>query len=255
MIYKSFFKKKVTKIYLWIFILFSLVFSFLFVAKEYMIIRGNEAYKNSFLYFVSEKDLDLSSEKNIQNYNKALYVACHSDLTDVFVVKDNPIIHSDSFEQVECSIDDITIFFHVMDRINIVANEQLYDLLDSEQSEYYYFIRLKNWFAMKDTYQDLVDTYHVDVIVEDMKIDDVDYKNVIYIFDIFIKVMAILFVGLFILSIINVVIDEKKNNRLYYSLGYSKIKIFQMTIYKIILLFIIPVCILFLFLCIYKIFI
>lgn len=253
MIYRSFFKKKITKIYLWIFILFSILFSFLFIAKEWIIVKGNEAYKGSFIYFVSKEDIDLSRIYNIKKYNKALYANCHSDLVDIFVVNDKPIVNNDNNEKVECALEGYTIKYSVMDEINIVQNDALYKLLNNKGEDYYYFISLNNWFDVERTSSIIKDVYKVEPIINEINIDSNNYKDYIYIFNIIIKVLLFLFVLLLLVSIVNVIIDEKKNNKLYYFLGYSKIRIACITFNKILFLMLMPMIIFLLLLIVGKI--
>ena len=244
MIYRSFFRKKVTKIYLLIFIIFSVLFSLLFISKENIIVKGNEAYKKSFIYFSTEKEIELKNEPNVKNYNKALRVNCDSDLSEIFIVNDTPIISNDYEEKVECIIDKYTIQYTVMDNFNIVQNKSLYEILNNDAKEYYYFVTLDNWFDVEKTSKSIKDSYKVDPIVYEVNIDSNNYKNYISIFSILIRILIILFVLLLLISIVNVIIDEKKNNILYYSLGFSKLKIFYISFNKILLLLLIPIFIL-----------
>ena len=255
MIYRSFFKKKVTRIYLWLFIIFSIIFSFLLISKEKIIIKGNEAYHKSFIYFISDKDIDLSKDKNVKNYNKALYANCHSDLTDVFITKDTPIVSNDYEEKVDCIIEGHTIKYAVMDDINIVQNKDLYEVLSKDAKEYYYFVSLDNWFDVEETSKLIKDVYKVEPVIYELSIDSNNYKNYIYIFSVVIRILLILFVLLLLISVISVIVDEKKNNNLYYSLGYSKIKIIEITFNKILLLICFPAILFFLLLIIGNLFI
>lgn len=126
MIYRSFFRKRVTKVYLSIFIIFSILLSLLSISKERIIVKGNEAYDKSFIYFSTEKAVELNGSSNIKGYNKALKVNCQSDVTEVFVVNDTPIVSNDYEEKVECIIDKYMVQYAVMDSINIVQNNSLY---------------------------------------------------------------------------------------------------------------------------------
>lgn len=244
MIYISFFKKKVTKIYLSIFLLLSIVFSSLFLARHCMIKKGNVAYENSYLYFNSSKNIDLSKEKNIKKYNKAIAIDCSNPLTNVFITKDTPILNDNYQNYIKCMIDNYTIEYTMERSNNIIEDKNLFNYLSNKQNEYYYFISLNNWFKMKNSYKELSNKYQVEINVQENRIDSVDYKNVIVLFNIFINIVISLFIILSIISILNIIVDEKKNNTLYYSLGYSKRKICQITMNKIILILLIPVCIL-----------
>lgn len=248
MIYKSFFKRKVTKIYLFIFLIFSIVLSFLILAKNFLVVKGNEAYKNSFIYFMTDKEIDLADDKNVKAYNKGILLDCNNQLTSVFVVSDKPIIEIDEKEAAEfgykeCVINEYSVKYIRAYHINIVENKRLFDDLDKEQKEYYYFVSLNNWFEGSETVEELTNKYKVEVFVSENKIDDNNYKDVIYIFTLFIKIIVILFIILFVVSIINIIVDEKKNNNLYYALGYAKLRIISITINKILLIIFIPLII------------
>lgn len=245
-IYKSFFKKKSTKIYLGIFLLLGITFSFLFVSKKYLIAKENEAYPNSFIYFLSKENIDLTKEKSIKSFNKAIEVNCNNQLTHVFITKDKTILNEEDEKKLECHIDDYTINYSSIINVNLINNEKIYNYLDEKENDYYYFITLKNWIEKDKTIKVLKDKYNVEINIEEYKIDSMEYKDIIFIFDIFIKIIYILFVVLCIISIFNIIIDESKNNFLYYSLGYSKMKIIKLTINKIFLILFIPLCILFL---------
>ncbi len=242
MIYKSFIRKKTTKIYFLLFIIFSLVFAFLTISRTLIIKKGNEAYQNSYIYFSSNEDIDLSKEENIKKYNKALYASdCSNNLVNIFVVKETPIINNNNQDKSTCTIDDITINYNIINSINIIENQDLYELLEKEQTDYYYFISLKNWFKVQDTVKELNSKFNIDIYSEEHKIDDNNYKNIIFIFELFIKILFILFVIIVIISIINIIIDERKINKLYYSLGFSKVNIIIITLNKILLIILIPI--------------
>jgi len=243
-IYKSFFKKKTTKIYLWIFISLGIVFSFLIIARKYLIIKSNEAYPESFLVMYSKDNINLEKEKNIKSYNKAINVDCNNHLTNVFITEHKPIFTNESEEYLNCNINNYIIEYTHVKNINIIKNPDLYNSLKDSQEEFYYFISLKSWFDKNKTAQYLSDKYHTEVGIEEYKIDSMDYKNIIVITDLFIKISILLFVILSIITIANIIIDEKKNNFLYYALGYSKIKIISININKIFLIIVIPLCIL-----------
>lgn len=218
--------------------------SFLIISRTYTITKGNEAYKESFLYFSSEKDINLSEENNIKRYNKAIYVNCNNNLTDVYVVNDEPIVNKDHNGTLECKVNDLSVKYSYLDEINIIRNEKLFELLSKNSEEYYYFIKLNNWFNVNKTSSELAKKYHVEIYEKEKSIDDNNYKSIIFIIELFIKILTILFVILFLTSIINIIIDERRNNKLYHMLGYSKLKIISMTTNKIILIIILPLTVL-----------
>lgn len=245
MIYKSFLKKKTIKKYFLIFTLISFILSLLNISRTYTIAKGNEAYKESYLYFSSEKDINLSEENNIKRYNKAIYVNCNNSLTNVYIVKDEPIKNKDHNGTLECKVNDFSFKYSHLDDINIIKNEELYELLSKDSEEYYYFITLKKWFNYNKTSSELAKKYNVEVYEMEKSIDDTDYKGIIFIIELFIKILVILFAILFLTSIVNIIIDERENNKLYHMLGYSKLKIISITFNKIILIVILPLIVLF----------
>lgn len=240
LIYRNFFKKKGTKIYLTIFIALGITFSFLFISQKYLITKGNEAYQNSYLYIISKDNIDFKKDKNIKNYNKALSIDCDNFLTNVFITDTQPVFKIEGFNTKQCNIENYTIEYFSDMAINLINNSKIYNFLENDQNEYFYFISLKDWFRKDETVKYLASKYHTEVGIETHKIDSVEYKDIIFIFDVFIKIIEILFVILCLISIFNIIIDEKKNNFLYYVLGYSKIKIIEITFKKILLIIIIP---------------
>lgn len=246
LIYKSFLKKKTTKIYIEMFLVISIVFAFLFISKNYIVEKGNEAYKNSFIYFVTTEDIELNREKGIKVYNKAIEVDCKNRLTNVFITKDKPITNETFDSDLKCQINNYSFNYSLRNRTNIISNPEAFNSLMKSKSEFYYFIIFNNWLEKDKIIKKIVDKYHVEVNIEEQQIDNMDYKNIIFICNLFIKIVIILFVILSFISIFNIIIDEKKNNILYYALGYTKRNIIKITINKIIMILFIPLCIFFL---------
>lgn len=242
-IYKSFFKKKSTKIYLGIFLLLGIIFSFVFISEKYLLKKGNEAYPNSFISFNSKENINLSKENGIKAYNKAIELECNNILMSVYVTETTPIIKEDNKENLECYIDNYTVNYSYLNSVTIVENKELFNHMLKDEKEYSYFITLNSWIEKDKIIKKLSNKYHVELITEEQKIDNMDYKNIIIICNIFINVIEVLFLILLIISFANIIIDESKNNKLYYCLGYSEIKIALITINKIIFIILIPLCI------------
>lgn len=241
MIYKSFFRKRTTKIYLVILLIISFILSFLLVSRKYYISKSNEAYEGSYIYFISDKNIDLKKEKSVIDYNKTILLDCDTSLTRIFISKDEPIISiEESVKNNECIVEKYRVNYTISQTNNIVQNGKLYDYLDKINKQYVYFVKIENWFYVLNTVNYLEEKYDVNVEIEEYKIDSNEYNDILLIYNVFILILDIFLIIIFIFSILNIYVDEKRNNYLYYVLGYSKLKILKITINKILLLLIIP---------------
>lgn len=249
LIYKSFFRKKSTKKYSIIFLLLSLIMICLLFSKKEFLNKANEIYRDSFISFASDKEIDLSNLDNIKSYDKAFYVECNNPFTSVFILSDNSQFvydkYDDNVDYNICYYNDFELKYSIINEYNFIYNRELFLLLSNYNDNYnYYFIQLKRWDKLENTYNQLKEVFDVDVNVYEKKIDDNDYIKIIRIFDFLISFMIIIFFVLFVLTFINVVIDESYNNKLYYLLGFTKINIFIININKIFLIIFIPLLIL-----------
>lgn len=241
-IYKSFYRKKSTKIYFFIFTIISLILLLLNNTREQFISKENEAYNNSFLYFESNKNIEFNDINNILSYNKTIPIYC-DDITNIFITNSIPIINSDNNKEKVCNINEFTINYYVGSEYEIIPNEELYNSLTKENENYYYFIKLDNWHDYKKTVKELENKYNISINIVEENNDDNDYRKPIFIFNILIIILIMLFILILILTIINIIIDEKNNNKLYKSLGFNKVYITIITINKIIMLLILPLLI------------
>lgn len=242
-IYKSFFKRKSNKIYLTIFIILSITLSFLLLSQKYSVNKTNEIYKGSYLYFTTNKDINLSKESNIKDYNKTIKTECENIIGDAFISNTTPIIEI-SNKNTECLINNQKLNYSNEELVNIIYNENLYNSLNENTDEYYYFVELKDWLKHTKTSENISKKYNIEISSMTNIIDSNNYENIIFIIKIFIIIIECLFLIIFIISIFNIIIDEKNNNNLYHYLGYSKIKILKITTTKILLLQIIPIIVL-----------
>ena len=67
-----------------------------------------------------------------------------------------------------------------------------------------------------------------------------DYLGRINMINLFVIICVIFFSIVFVITLINIVVDEQKTNKLYYVIGYNKVRIFLILISKVITLLILP---------------
>ena len=240
MIYKSFFRKKSTNVYFIIFLIISTLFIVLFRAKNYYMDLGNEFYAESYIKFSAPLKISFDDDK-ILNYNQTIEIDCNTSLTNVYISTSNPIFTNEMENKLVCKYNDYDIEYTLSGEGNIILNKNLYDLLDIEENSYVYFIKLKNWFEADKVKSDIEKKYNTSVQVMEKQKDSNNYKNVIKIFEVFIFTLKFLFIVILLISVINIIIDEKKTNYLYYMLGFNKIEIVKITIMKILLVVFIPI--------------
>lgn len=240
-IYYSFLKKRNTKKFIMIFWVICTAIIILSIFKTILVKNGNEAYSNSFLYLFTKEEINFEN-KNIKEYEILYEVNCNTTLTKI-LVSNKDIIHNNYYHYNKCTINNNTLSYSTEDTINIIKNESLYNELKQQSDGFYYIIKLKNWMNLEKTYKDLINRYKVDIEVKENRIDDVEYRSIIKIFNIFIIILTILFLIILLISILNIIEDEKQNNFLYKSLGYSRIKIIDILLKKILIVVSLPLLI------------
>lgn len=240
MIYNSFFRKKSTLLYFIIFLIISILFVILSIAKKYYIGLGNEFYDDSYIKFSSPLKISFD-EFEILNYNQTIEIDCNTTLTNVYISASNPIFTNEMGNKLVCQYNDYDIEYDLSGEGNIILNKNLYDLLEIDKDSYVYFIKLKNWFDADKVKFDIEKKYNTSVQVMEKQKDSNNYKYVIKIFEVFIFTLKLLFIVILVISVINIIIDEKKINYLYYTLGFNKIEIVKITIIKILLVVFIPI--------------
>lgn len=240
MIYKSFFRKKSTILYFIIFLIISILFIILLRAKNYYIDLGNEFYEESYLKFFSPLNISFDDDR-ISNFNQTIEIDCNTPLTNIYISTSDPIFSKEMENKLVCQYNDYDIPYTLSGEGNIILNKNLYNLLDINKESYVYFIKLKNWFEIDKVKTDIEKKYNTSVQVMEKQKDSNNHKNVIKIFEVFIFTLKFLFIVILAISVINIIIDEKKINYLYYTLGFNKIEIVKITIIKILLVVFIPI--------------
>lgn len=250
---KAFYRKKTIKNY---FIIITLVFFVIFsllIIKQFYINKNNDYYKSSFI-FLEAKNINTSSikNKNIKdcfyalkdNYSGAIFVA------DNNLEKNEIIIPSFSNEDYkvndEIFIEEYNLKLRIkefQDRNNFYyIDNETFENLKSSNLTLLYIISLKNYIYKEKTINDLQNNFEECIIYfyNNTNTSLKNYENIIIVITTFLTIIVIIFCILFIITIMNIFIEEKKINELYSVIGYSNFKIFLIFMEKIISLILMP---------------
>ncbi len=261
-IYKSFLRKKSTKIYIVIFtLLFSLI-TFSFLAKGYFINYVNSKYKGSYIEVETLDDIEkIDSIKNVNNYRSGikyeniLFISNDDLKNDETIIKDS----SNDDKSIEIELDNKVFELNVVDHHSghfdeVIISNELYNKISDINNLKTYRIYLYDWLNHDKTYEKIKERINCHEIVSFEHSEfNRDPHSIIVIFNIAILLITILSVIVVSISIQNVIIDETKKNTLYKKLGYPKKAIHMINTYKIIILllisFILPVFMVFCYMC------
>lgn len=252
---KSFFRKKTIKNYFIIFLLtFTLIFTSCFL-KRFYIDKQNELYKTSYFYFdVKDIDVDEIKYDNI----KEVFLGIRDSNYNIFVksdkVSDNEIIvpnerehpslkeiyHvNESFllDETELKIKEVINF----DNLYYISANNLEKIKNNDVNTVY-IVTLKSYLPEEQikTEDFLRNKFN---IIPDFKNNAQgrrDYLGRINMINLFVIICVIFFSIVFVITLINIVVDEQKTNKLYFVIGYNKFKIVLIFISKVIFLLIIP---------------
>lgn len=244
MILISFLRKKTSKIYFIILFLVFLIFGILIIGKNYYLMRANDNYKGSFVIVDNFDKYNLQKNKNIKWVKEAIVLdnfifikTENYNLEDYEIIipkvykneyPKNSLLH---YESYEFKIKDF--YSESFDKpVLLVNNTTFNNIFEGKLNK---IIDFKNWAYYDKTLKDLkIDSN--DYIIYLKKNSSIDYKTIIVIFSIFIYVSFGLFIIIDLITILNLLNDEKKNNFLYKTIGYSKKDVVVINILKISLL-------------------
>ena len=252
LIFKSFLRKKTTKIYLLIYtIILSTLFT-LFIAKNIMVELENNNYNGSFIEIEDDGSININKLDNIdkiyhavyikENYNKVFFIN-----DDSYNLKNNEIIIPIKYQkemkindELELEIANNTYKFIVKDFLNfkndnlfIVSNNIIKENNNLDKS---YLLVLKNWLKKDKTFDEISDNYKNVNISSYFYTSNDSYTTFITIITILLSILIFLFAIILMVTCFNIIQDEKKKNEIYYKLGYSKKKILKFNSIKIIIL-------------------
>ena len=252
LVYISFIRKKITKIYLLIYTLLLIaLFVLLFASKNFEILENN-TYDGSFIEVKSDNIVELKKNKNIKDYFLALklkdgfeeiYLIGNNELKENEIILPNHFQNSLSKEEpVELELNK-TYEFNIK---NFDSNKNNFSFVnvskkiieDNKSFSHSYIIILNNWLKKDKTIKKLEDKYGIDNVVFQRHSSSENYETYINIVKVLILVLLFIFIIILLTTCFNIVQDEHKKNDLYYKLGYSKKKILKFNLIKIIILII-----------------
>lgn len=253
LIYKSFLRKKTTKIYIIIYSLISLSLILLIFTKNILINKENESYRGSFFEIKNFDISKLNNKKNIDNIEQAVSIIDNTNLAHIYIsdneLKDNEIIISSKLkeeininDEVEIEFNKKTINFIVKDYFEEIKYPYLMYISSKVYNECSnslnkrHIITLRNWLNWQNDEDNFRKTYGEENVIPHSYKNNTNYTNFITIVNIFIIVLIILFVIVLIVTNFNIIQDENKKNVIYYKIGYNKYILKMYNLFKILFL-------------------
>ena len=250
LVYISFIRKKITKIYLLIYTLLLIaLFVLLFASKNFEKLENN-TYEGSFIELKSDNITELKKINNIKDYFLALKLK--DGFEEIYLIGDNELKENEIIlpKRFQSSLDEEqtvelelnkTYEFNIKnfdsDKNNFsFVNVARQIIEDNKSFSHSYIIILNNWLKKDKTIQKLEDKYGIDNVVFQSHSSSENYETYINIVKVLILVLLFIFIIILLTTCFNIVQDEYKKNDLYYKLGYSKKKILKFNLIKIIIL-------------------
>lgn len=247
---KSFFRKKITKIYLFIIFLIFLIFLVLTFGKNYYIALNNKTYKNSFVVLETEEDIfnKLKKNKNIDSVKNAIYLEDYN----ISLLEDKNLLDGEILipEFMKDNVGSELVFSYnnkeyVFNKFKYkdLSNNFIYyissnDFKKIKDNKNYYIININDWSKQEKIVLKLEKKYNLKNSFVFTDYSGTDYSNMVVIFTIFTILNIVLFVIILLITLYNILEDEKKNSIMYECLGFKKSYIRFNNFIKIVILLI-----------------
>lgn len=247
MIIKSFFRKKITIIYM---ILLGIVIS-LFANNYYSYIESTKQietnYSKSFIQVWSKSKIDFNNEY-ITKVERIIHGNMYNYIVDKELKKDEAII-SEVFKDekiIGSTIEfeeDQSVTFTVKKYYNtknewseVYISEEMFNSL-LEDDKYDYMVKIKSW-LMKDKVANMLAESYPNAEISSYEINTsnisyVDFNNNYKMYTYFYLIILII---LMIVVVVSILKNEKKDESTYRLLGFNKKQVIKYTIAKILLL-------------------
>lgn len=280
MLLKSFFRKKTIRNYFIIFLLtFTLMFSSVLL-KRFYIVKQNELYDTSYIYFNTDGiDINEIKHEDIKDVvvglwlDNDIFVKSDKVSDDEIIVYNKRMVYNDgtnfSFEEVYQVNDNFPLEEYNLN-LRIKEKNKFDDLYYISSNNYekiknsgvqkVYIVTLKSYFCDENKVEEYLQTkFNITTLYKNNAQGRKDYLGRISMLNIFMVICLIFFGIVFIITLINIFIDEQKTNHLYFVIGYNKVRIFFIFISKLITLLVLPLvlsaCLSFLIYNLFKIFV
>ncbi len=250
LVYISFIRKKITKIYLLIYTLLLIaLFVLLFANKNFEKLE-NDTYDGSFIELKSDNLAELRKIKNIKDCFISLKLK--DGFEEIYLIandelKENEIILPNRFQNFLSKDETVELKLNKTYEFNIKnfdSNKNNFSFVNvskqiiegNKSFSHSYIIILNNWLKKEKTIKNLEDKYGIDNVIFQSHSRSENYETYINIVKVLILVLLFIFIIILLTTCFNIVQDEHKKNDLYYKLGYSKKKIWKFNLNKIIIL-------------------
>ena len=255
LIFKSFFRKKTTKVYFVVYALIILGLILLVFTRNVLINKENESYKGSFLEIKNFDESKLKSKKNIDNITKALSIQNKMTVSYILIpddsLKRNETIISSKFKEqvklndeieIENEINNEIITLNISGFSEEIYNEyimyissELFNKYNNSDSERY-IITFKSWLNYDDEISEFRKIFSAENVFPHYYKGNGEYRDYITVVNVLLIVLIILFAIVLIVTNFNIIQDENKKNIIYYRIGYNKYVLKLYNVSKIILL-------------------
>lgn len=250
MILKSFYKKKSTKIYLIIFSLIFTIFGVVLIGKNYYTEKYNQNYSDAFLYVEAEGEMSFADIDGVSEVKEAIkngiFVFTYSDVLEL---KDDevsiPDIWGDSYTTIDFETESGEVIsfsvssYYESDAVTpiVYVNKNTLDILLDASQYHSYMLKLDNWDQHERIANEIFDLYNVEPIAYMTSNSDIDYSSIVKNFSTYTYIVIGIFILVSIFTVYNIIIDEKKKNYIYRSLGYTKSSVIRIQLINIVSIF------------------
>lgn len=259
LIFKSFFRKKTTKIYLVVYTLIIFIICLLLSVREFLEIKQRELYIGSNILISTENIKELEHINNIKKIYKAVKIKIdnYNEMiminNDKYKIYNNDIIIPNLYKEnyrindkLICYYKDNTkIEFKVKDYDTFTNNSDIVyvskEIINKYSTEHdnLYLITLKNWEKKDYFMEEIKKINNIDEINIRINNNGDSYITFINTLNVMLIIILILFIIVLIITSYNIIDDEEKKNIIYYKIGYKKNHLKYYNYLKILILIII----------------
>lgn len=254
-VYKSFLRKKTTKIYLFILTMLLTAFFIIYNERRISIHKVNTISPEMIEVSTTDKELiNKIDHKNIKEIITSSIV--YKDYMSFALIEDKNLSDerielSEYFDEYVISIlneklEDFNTYEREKDESisyhNIIyLSKNNFAKMTQGNDKYTYFLRLKKWYERENIKEYLTNDLNVDELEEtgSGSTAKYNYETYAHIFTVILIIIGVIFIITLFITIKNLLMDEEKNNTLLSYLGFKKNKIMLYNFLKIALLLIV----------------